>query len=80
MFGSLSTNLKKELFGNNLNSSANCVNGHKKIKDYSYNLVDRIGKGFSSIVYKGVNEITSTDILRHDPGHALYWFGWAYVR
>lgn len=34
-------------------------NGSKKIKDYSYNPVDRIGKGFSSIVYKGTNDVTS---------------------
>lgn len=28
----------------------------KKIEDYSYGLKDIIGKGFSSVVYKGVNE------------------------
>ncbi len=32
----------------------------KKIKHYSYSLSDKIGKGFSSIVYKGTNDHTST--------------------
>lgn len=27
----------------------------KKIEDYSYGLKDIIGKGFSSVVYKGIN-------------------------
>lgn len=30
----------------------------KKIEDYSYGLYDKIGKGFSSIVYKGRNDVT----------------------
>lgn len=28
----------------------------KKIEDYSYGLKDIIGKGFSSVVYRGINE------------------------
>jgi serine/threonine-protein kinase ULK/ATG1 len=28
----------------------------KKIEDYSYGLKDIIGKGFSSVVYRGLNE------------------------
>jgi hypothetical protein len=46
---------RKESYGLN-QSNPNC----KKIKDYSYNPADRIGKGFSSIVYKGTNDTTST--------------------
>lgn len=34
-----------------------------KIKNYSYSPLDQIGKGFSSIVYKGTNDETSK----------LYW-------
>lgn len=30
----------------------------KKIEDYSYGLLDKIGKGYSSIVYKGKNDNT----------------------
>lgn len=30
----------------------------KKIEDYSYGLFDKIGKGFSSVVYKGRNDLT----------------------
>ena len=32
----------------------------KKIENYSFLLSDRIGKGFSSTVYRGINELTST--------------------
>lgn len=31
----------------------------KKIKHFSYSSNDKIGKGFSSIVYKGSNDLTS---------------------
>lgn len=31
----------------------------KKIKNYSYNPLDSIGKGFSSVVYKGQNDDNS---------------------
>jgi len=30
----------------------------KKIEDYSYGLKDMIGKGFSSVVYRGTNDKT----------------------
>ena len=40
----------------NLNSSQPL---RKKIKNFSYNMNDKIGKGFSSIVYKGSNDLTS---------------------
>jgi serine/threonine-protein kinase ULK/ATG1 len=54
----------KEPFGSNLTSkphsplSPNTV----RVKNYSYNPNDRIGKGYSSIVYKGVNEHTNETI------------------
>lgn len=32
----------------------------KKIENYSFLMNDRIGKGFSSIVYRGLNDLTST--------------------
>lgn len=35
----------------------------KKIENYSFCLTDRIGKGYSSIVYKGRNDITSIIII-----------------
>ena len=34
--------------------------GRRKIKHFSFSEADRIGKGYSSIVYKGTNELTST--------------------
>ena len=35
----------------------------KKIENYSFCLNDRIGRGYSSIVYKAKNDITGTDDL-----------------
>lgn len=43
----------------NRGRSASFGNAKKKIKHFSYQLTDRIGKGFSSVVYKGTNENTS---------------------
>ena len=43
--------------------SSSMNGGRKKIKDYSYNPSYRIGKGFSSIVYKGTNDNTSIQII-----------------
>jgi hypothetical protein len=34
----------------------------KKIEDYSYGLNDRIGKGFSSCVFRGLNEKTREQV------------------
>ncbi len=61
MLGFYSNNTRKEALGPQTGPALglNCSTGHKKIKDYSYNPADRIGKGFSSIVYKGTNDITS---------------------
>jgi hypothetical protein len=61
MLGFYSNNARKEVCTGQQgpSSSSTCPPGHKKIKDYSYNPVDRIGKGFSSIVYKGINDNTS---------------------
>jgi len=53
--------LKKDSFPLNQSSNLHC----KKIKDYSYNPNDRIGKGFSSIVYKGTNDETSIKHYLH---------------
>lgn len=30
----------------------------KKIQNYSFLITDKIGKGYSSVVYKGVNDLT----------------------
>ena len=38
-------------------------NQRKKIEDYSYGLHEKIGKGYSSIVYKGRNDITGNKHL-----------------
>lgn len=35
----------------------------KKIKNYSYNPLDSIGKGFSSVVYRGMNDDTSKKLI-----------------
>jgi hypothetical protein len=34
----------------------------KKIENYSYALLDKIGKGYSSTVYKGRNDDTSKSL------------------
>jgi hypothetical protein len=35
----------------------------KKIKHYSYSSADRIGKGYSSVVYLGKNDNTGNQVL-----------------
>lgn len=55
MLAFYSNNTRKDSYGPLSGPNLSCVNGNKKIKDYSYNPNDRIGKGFSSIVYKGIN-------------------------
>ncbi len=67
MLGFYSNNARKEMCSGQQgpSSTSTCPPGHKKIKDYSYNPVDRIGKGFSSIVYKGINDITSNTFPRY---------------
>lgn len=44
------------MYGTGIYGKGNSYNSNKKIKNYSYNALDSIGKGFSSVVYKGVNE------------------------
>ena len=39
--------------------STSSYHGTKKIKNFTYLPEDRIGKGYSSVVYKGKNEHTS---------------------
>ena len=38
--------------------SMSSAQGRRKIKHFSYSLSDRIGKGYSSVVYKGKNDNT----------------------
>lgn len=45
----------------NLNKH-NSYGSLRKVKNYSYNPLDSIGKGFSSVVYRGQNEETSNKI------------------
>ena len=40
-------------------SGAHSAVQRKKIKHFSYSESDRIGKGYSSIVYRGLNDLTS---------------------
>lgn len=40
-------------------SHTSTVSNLKKIKNYSYSPLDKIGKGFSSIVYRGTNDQNS---------------------
>ena len=44
------------MYGTGIYGKGNSYNSNKKIKNYSYNALDSIGKGFLSVVYKGVNE------------------------
>lgn len=44
--------------------SASFGNPRKKIRQYSYHPTDRIGKGFSSIVYKGTDDTTSKRLIK----------------
>lgn len=47
-----------------LREPTNLSNGsRKKIEQYSYCLTDKIGKGYSSIVYRGRNDDTSKCII-----------------
>lgn len=68
MLGFYSNNARKEVCTGQQgpSSSSTCPPGHKKIKDYSYNPADRIGKGFSSIVYKGINDNTSNKFIGYE--------------
>ncbi len=43
----------------NMYKRESSVNNKKKIKHFSYSESDKIGKGYSSIVYKGTNTTTS---------------------
>lgn len=38
----------------------------KKISDFSFLPQDKIGRGYSSIVYKGLNDLTSKKIIIKD--------------
>jgi hypothetical protein len=45
---------RNDLFGGNSSQT-----NRRKIKHFSYGSHDKIGKGYSSIVYKGTNDLTS---------------------
>ena len=68
MFAPYPGSNRRELPSNSASSSSN---SRKKIKDYSYGYIDRIGKGFSSVVYKGTNDVTSKNIPSMKNFHAL---------
>lgn len=56
------------MYGQSYNYSKHASYGSvKKIKNYSYNPLDSIGKGFSSVVYRGQNDDNSTYSYTH--GH-----------
>ena len=55
----LSYNYKKPSTSHGSSSS----DSRKKIKHFSYSHSDKIGKGFSSIVYKGTNDLTSISFI-----------------
>ncbi len=59
MTSNLSYNYKKPSTSHQSSSS----DSRKKIKHFSYSYSDKIGKGFSSIVYKGTNDLTSISFL-----------------
>jgi hypothetical protein len=35
----------------------------KKIQNYSFLITDKIGKGYSSVVYKGANDLTGISAM-----------------
>lgn len=51
--------------------SASLGAAKKKVKEYSYSPSDRIGKGFSSVVYKGTNDNTSKFVIYVDETVAI---------
>ena len=54
--------------------------GTKKIGNFSYSSSDKIGKGFSSVVYKGTNDNTSTIYSQHDLVMSHYFLKTDYFR
>jgi len=55
MLSYYSNNTRRDLGGHSSSLSTN----RKKVKDFSYHPSDKIGKGFSSVVFKGTNDNTS---------------------
>lgn len=49
----------------------------KKIEQYSYNLTDKIGKGYSSIVYRGRNDDSSKFPIRLAQRASFHYPWWA---
>jgi hypothetical protein len=46
-----------------MNLTSDSASTRKKLEDYSYLLNNNIGKGYSSQVFKGRNDITSIPII-----------------
>jgi len=52
------------------------AHGKRKIKNFTYSPSDRVGKGYSSVVYRGKNENTGTSIFtqrRQSPSKPSTW-------
>lgn len=45
--------------------SSSSLSNRRKVKHFSYSPDDKIGKGYSSIVYRGLNELNSTHWVIH---------------
>ena len=56
-----------------IRSSSLSTGGKKKVKHFSFSFIDRIGKGFSSTVYKGTNDQTSTHFACKFPVKWIYF-------
>lgn len=48
---------------NQLNQQSGSCEYRKKIQNFSFLLSDKIGKGYSSTVYKGLDDLTGTSFL-----------------
>jgi hypothetical protein len=49
-----------------MNKNTDSINTRKKLEDYSFSLNHNIGKGYSSCVYRGCNDITSYIFINVD--------------
>lgn len=47
----------------NNNKIRSAVEMRKKIQNYSFLVHDNIGKGYSSVVYKGANDLNGTQLF-----------------
>lgn len=58
------------MLGHKYNKSSS-YSSTRRVKHYSYSPLDSIGKGFSSVVYRGLNDNTSNSPF-HAWRHAFY--------